>query len=234
MPVRLCWEARVEKSSSKIISGVKADELQQWDPPSISSGGVSANNLHGSLMTAAQLEQIQKQAYQEGFEQGKKEGFSYGHKEALEEGRKQLQQNVQNMEQLLHALETPFKQLDEQVEQELVALAIAIVKQLVRREIKADPNQILGVVREAIGILPVSSRHVRLVLHPDDAVLVREVYSTTETELGWVIVEDPILARGGCRVLTDTSQIDATLESRLTALIAPLLGGERAREDGEE
>ncbi len=223
----------MEKSSSKVISGIKQDELQQWDPPSISHGGLSGKKLNSSLMTAAQLEQIQKQAYKEGFEQGKKEGFSYGHKEALEEGRKQLQENIQNMEQLLHALETPFKQLDEQVEQELVALAIAIVKQLVRREIKADPNQILGVVREAIGILPVSSRNVRLVLHPDDAAMVREVYSTTETELGWTIVEDPILARGGCRVLTDASQVDATLESRLASLIAPLLGGERAREDGD-
>ncbi len=223
----------MEKSLSKIISGLKRDELQQWDPPSISCERISSNTAHGSLMTAAQLEQIQKQAHKEGFEQGKKEGFKYGHKEALEEGRKQLQQNIQSMEKLFHALETPFKQLDEQVERELITLAIAIVKQLVRREIKADPNQILGVVREAIGILPVSSRHVRLVLHPDDAVVVREVYSTTETELGWVIVEDPILARGGCRVLTDTSQIDASLESRLTSLIAPLLGGERLQEDGE-
>jgi len=184
-------------------------------------------------MTAAQIEQIQKQAHKEGFEQGKKEGFNYGHKEALEEGRQQLQENAKSMEQIFHALETPFKQLDEQVEQELVALAIAIVKQLVRREIKTDPNQILGVVREAIGILPVSSRNVRLVLHPDDAELVRGVYAATETELGWTIVEDPILARGGCRVLTDTSQIDATLESRLASLIAPLLGGERASEDEE-
>ena len=221
----------MEKSSSKIISGIKQEDLQQWDPPSLSqSGGALAKKSHGSLMTAAQLEQIQKQAYEEGFEQGKKEGFSYGHKEALEEGRKRLQENAERMEQIFHALNAPFKELDEQVERELVALAVAIVKQLVRREIKADPNQILGVVREAIGILPVSSRNVRLVLHPEDAELVREAYITPEAELGWTIVEDPILARGGCRVLTDTSQIDATLESRLASLIAPLLGSERARE----
>ena len=221
----------MEKNSSKVISGKKKEKVQQWDPPSITHGGLSSKKPHGSLMTAAQLEQIQKQAHKEGFEQGKKEGFNYGHKEALEEGRQQLQENIKSMEQIFHALETPFKHLDEQVEQELVALSIAIVKQLVRREIKADPNQILGVVREAIGILPVSSRNVRLVLHPDDAELVREVYAATETELGWTIIEDPILARGGCRVLTESSQIDATLESRLASLIAPLLGGERANED---
>jgi len=221
----------VEKNSSKVIPGEELEGVEQWTPPGISHGGPLSLEPPGSLLTAAQLEQIQKQAYEEGFERGKKEGFSFGHKEALAEGRKRLQETVEGMEALFQALETPFDQLDDQVEQELVTLAIAIVKQLVRREIKTDPGQILGVVREAIGILPVSSRNVRLVLHPEDAELVREVYATTETELGWKIVEDPVLARGGCRVLTDTSQVDATLESRLSSLIVPMLGGERGGED---
>ncbi|VAX05839.1 hypothetical protein MNBD_GAMMA26-596 [hydrothermal vent metagenome] len=230
MRVKSCWEVQVEKNSSKVISGDKMSDLQQWDPPKITHDGLAPGVTRGALMTAAQLEQIQKQAHKEGFEQGKKDGFSYGHKEALEAGREQLQQMVQSMEKIFHALETPFKQLDEQVEQELILLAVAMVKQLVRREIKVDPSQILGVVREATGILPVSSRNVRLVLSPEDAEVVREVYTAAETELGWVIVEDPTMARGGCRVLTDLSQVDATLESRLANLVAPLLGGERASE----
>ena len=86
----------------------------------------------------------------------------------------------------------------------------------------------MGVVREALAILPVASSNVQLILHPEDAELVREIYSLSETELGWRIIEDPVLARGGCKVVTDTSQIDATLESRLAALISPLLGGERS------
>ena len=224
----------MEKSLSKVIPSEELDEIQEWAPPSIEHGGPLSLDGPGTLLTAAQLEKVYKQAYEEGFEQGKKEGFSFGHKEALVEGRKQLQETMQGMETLFHALETPFNQLDDQVEQELVTLAIAIVKQLVRREVKTDPGHILGVVREAIGILPVSSRNVRLVLHPEDAEMVRKVYATTETELGWKIVEDPVLARGGCRVLTDTSQVDATLESRLTSLIAPMLGGERSQEDSIE
>jgi len=107
-------------------------------------------------------------------------------------------------------------------------LGLAIVRQLVRREVKTDPGQIVGVVREALGILPVASRNVRVVLNPDDAALVREVYALSEGELSWKIVEDPVVARGGCRVLTETSQVDATLESRLAALIAPLLAAGRS------
>jgi flagellar assembly protein FliH len=39
--------------------------------------------------------------------------------------------------------------------------------------------------------------------------------------------------RGGCRVTTENSQVDATLESRLGAVIAPLLAAERSH-DAEE
>ncbi len=46
------------------------------------------------------------------------------------------------------------------------------------------------------------------------------------------IVEDPVQNRGGCRVFTDTSQIDSTVESRLNAVIAKVLGGQRSS-DGE-
>ncbi|MDQ7014938.1 MAG: FliH/SctL family protein [Gammaproteobacteria bacterium] len=36
-----------------------------------------------------------------------------------------------------------------------------------------------------------------------------------------------MLTRGGCKIFTETSKIDATLEARLTALSASLLGGVR-------
>jgi len=44
-----------------------------------------------------------------------------------------------------------------------------MVRQLIRREVKLDPGQIVGVVREALGILPISARNIRVVLHPEDA-----------------------------------------------------------------
>ena len=220
----------METNTSKILRDQDPEEIEQWQPPSVDSQRLNAldPNGHGPLLTAGQLEEMQKRAFEEGFAQGKKEGFEYGHGEALAEGRKAMRANTERIDALLSTLDKPFMKLDEQVEQELVTLAISIVRQLVRREVHTDPGQIVGVVREAMAILPVASRNVQLILHPEDAELVREIYALSETELGWRIVEDPVMARGGCKVVTDTSQIDATLETRLAALIAPLLVGERA------
>ncbi len=214
--------------SNKVISGSDSVDVQNWKPPEVAHS--VRKDGYSSMLTAEQLEQVHKQAYEEGFAQGKKEGFEYGHKEVLLNGKRTLQETVERIDSLLSTLSTPFKQLDDQVEREIVELIIATVRQLVRREIKADPEQIVGVVREALAILPVSSRNVQLMLHPDDAELIREVYAITEKDVGWTIVEDPVLERGGCRVSTDISRVDATLESRLATLVTQLLGGERNKD----
>lgn len=221
-------------TSSKVTIQRDVAEFEQWLPPNMMGRReeqVEPEDAN-ALLTAEQMEQLQKAAYDEGFEQGKKAGFEYGHKEALTEGRAKLVEAVEGIETLLQSLETPLQNLDDQVERELIELVIAMVRQLVRREVRTDPEQIIGIVREALSILPVASRGIRVVLHPEDAVLIRKVYELSEHELGWKIVEDPVLARGGCRVLTDTSQVDATLESRLASLIAPLLGDERDTGEG--
>jgi flagellar assembly protein FliH len=42
-----------------------------------------------------------------------------------------------------------------------------------------------------------------------------------------VITEDPMMGRGGCRVVAESSTVDARLETRVGAVIAHVLGDER-------
>ena len=205
-----------------------AERVREWQPPDMDgSAGRPRETDQGTLPTAAQLEELQRQARAEGFEQGRREGQEFGHREGLEEGRVAVLEQLNRFEGLMEGLNRPFEELDEQVEREIVTLVISMVRQLVRREVKLDPGHIVGVVREAMGVLPVASRNIRVLLHPEDASLVREIYALGDTEQKWQIIEDPVIQRGGCKVVTETSRVDATLESRLSALIAPLLAGER-------
>jgi flagellar assembly protein FliH len=205
-------------------------EVTQWEPPHVHQQGETPIDEARGLLTAAQLAEIHKKAHDEGFEQGRRAGQEYGHREGLEEARAEIKARLERLDRIFAVLDKPFEQLDQQVEGEVVTLVISMVRQLIRREVKLDPGQIVGVVREALGVLPVSSRNIRVMLHPEDADLVREAYAMGEHEQQWQIVEDPVIQRGGCRIHTDTSQIDATLDSRLNSLIAPLLAGERARD----
>jgi flagellar assembly protein FliH len=196
------------KTRSKVIPGEGETAFQRWELP--------------HLLTANQMERIQKQAYEEGFARGQTDG--------LKDARTQLDARLAQLTSILNSIASPLKELDERAEQELVTLAMSAARLIARRELKTDPAQVIAAVREAMAALPAAARNVRLHLHPDDALLVREHLKLNNEEHSWKVVEDPVLARGGCKVLTDTSQIDASVEARLTAILATLLGGERSHD----
>jgi flagellar assembly protein FliH len=194
----------------RVISADSLSAYERWELPV-----VDGTSLRSSGLTAQQLETLQKQAYDEGFAQGQRDGMA------------QMQARAQEFMRLMAALQEPFRELDEQVEQELVLLAVAIARQVVRRELKTDPGTVVAVVREALGQLPVAARQISVHLHPEDAQLVRAALSVGDEAQRWRVMEDAMLARGDARVVTETSRVDATLEARLAAISAALLGGER-------
>ncbi len=185
----------------------------------------SGGNSHNQPVTARRLEKIQEQAHREGYQQGLQEGREKGGEELLNQAR--------HLEQIIKVLDKPLEDLDDSIEQQLAQLAMLVARQLVRRELKADPQQVVGVVRDALAALPVAARDVQLALNPEDAGIVREALSLHEGEQAIRIVEDPVQSRGGCRVVTRTSQIDATVETRLNSVIADVLGGQRHTDSPE-
>lgn len=221
--VKLPW-AVVEAMSLSDYTSELLHQARRWEAPSLSAGAEEYAPSQADTPqapSADQLEALHRQARQEGFEQGLKEG--------LRAGEEQVLQRARRLDSLLQCLAHPFEELDNQVEEQLVILALTVARQLVRREIKSDPGQIIGVIREATGLLPVAAGTVQIELHPEDAALVREVLNLdVEDERSWRIREVPTLSRGGCRIATNTSSIDATVEGRLNQVVTEVLGGERA------
>ena len=209
--------------STKVIPSEQLQGIEGWSLPDVSDPQTREES--GTPMTARQLEELQREARAEGYEQGRREGLAAGQKE--------IRARVHELNHLMQTLARPLEQLDENVEQQLVDLVVLLGRQLIRRELRTEPGEILAVIREAMALLPLAATNVRLHLHPEDAELVRSNLSLSSEEQTWQVVEDPVIARGGCKVLSDTSQIDATVENRINAVILRLLGGERA-DDREE
>ncbi len=230
----------------KELSVEESSEATESDPP-ITTGNqqqlepAPARDIDREIIAAR--EQGYKAGYQAGSDAGFQKGLEQGISEGLQQGkaraeqseslieieRQQLQARTRHLEALLSALADPVSQLDKEVEDQLVELVLAVSRQLIRRELKADPGQIIAVVREAVSLLPVAAREYRLALHPEDAALVREALAMDDSDGNrpWTIVEDPTLTRGGCRVVSEASYIDATVERQLAAVAATLLGDER-------
>ncbi len=183
---------------------------ERWSIPAIDGSDGQG------FLTAGRLQELQKDAFDEGWKKG--------HEEGLAAGEAEIASRAARYDELLMALSRPFDILDESVETQLVELSIALVKQLFRREVKIDPNHVIGVVRTAIDALPIASQMIQVHLNPEDATLVRESLTNIEGEPAWSIVEDPLMTKGGCKVTTRSSQIDATAESRLHAVISRCFG----------
>ena len=185
-----------------------------WAVPDMESPPAQRN-----MATVGGLADLQAEAHKEAFEHGLAEG--------REAGLAEVRAQVERLAGMFYDLAKPFDVLDAQIERELLTLAMALARQIVRRELKTDPTQIIGIIREAIAALPVATRDVRVHLHPEDAAVVKEHLAPTENERAWTIVEDPVMARGGCQIATATSRIDARLETRLGGILSELLGTER-------
>jgi len=232
---------------SKIISSDHLTTYQRWELPSVEPPSA----LKPALPTPDEIEAIQRGAHEEsfavGYQEGRQEGHTLGYQEGQREGhaegyqrglteglvagRDEAALRIQTLDQILGLMSKPLESLNKAVEEELANLAIEIARHLVRRELRTSPGEIVAVTRATVNLLPVSSVGVQVRLHPDDAQLIREVLSLgREEDPVWQIIEDQALTRGGCVVSTDLSRIDATVEKRLGAVIATMLGDEREPE----
>jgi flagellar assembly protein FliH len=207
---------------------MSADAVIRWDLPSVSGTPVQARRPG---KTVSELEEVERRAYEEAFAKGREAGLAAGRaagKAEYDQAVAKANAQAAQLEKVLNSLARPLEDIDEQVETELVNLALTVARQLVRRELRIDPSQVIAIVREAVGLLPASARDVRVHLHPEDAAVVRERLAAPAGERAWTIVEDPVTTRGGCRVTTDTALIDARLETRMQAVINEVLGDERS------
>lgn len=221
-------------STQKIIRGGESNKetADLWHLPDVSRGGKHHENQSRGL-TVKDIERIQKEAYDEAYAQGRKEGFEKGYGEGRAQLEADRQKSAQRLRQTFDILAQPLATLDEEVEQNLLELALTLTRQIVRRELQTQPGEVMAIIREAVALLPLSARHVQVHLHPEDARFVREMVSeANEDSSAWKLVEDPAMDRGGCRVVTESSQIDATLQHRLNQLARDLLGDERDAGDG--
>jgi flagellar assembly protein FliH len=213
-------------------------QISRWDLPTVTGKPLQVRRTG---KTVSELEEVEQRAYQEAYAKGLAAGREAGREAGLAAARAETQQQIDRLKQqaakfesILNTLAAPLRDLDPQVEEQLMQLALTIAKHLVRRELRIDPTQVIAIIRETVGLLPMSARDVRVHLHPEDAAIVRERLASPSQDRAWTIVEDPVMTRGGCRVTTDTANIDARLESRMAAAISAVLGDERSAARTEE
>ncbi|MBN8440742.1 MAG: flagellar assembly protein FliH [Thauera sp.] len=228
------WEPTDFGEAEKpLASEADASGLEQAPPPA--APPISAepepvpeqDPLAGlQLPTVDDIERMHEEARAAGHAEGYAAGFEAGREAGLAEGAAAVSQSVERLGQLADNLDQALTQLDQEVAEDLMALAIEIARQMVQHTLATHPQTILETVRSALALIP--QGHAQIRLHPDDYELVRQHMGEHLGHAGHRLVEDAELQRGSCRIDSAGAQVDATLETRWRRILESL-GREHAQ-----
>ena len=194
--------------------------------------------------TAEEIEAIRAAAHAEGFTQGQQEGhaqgtevglvkgheegftkgFEEGTAQGLATGEEQIQQQLKSWISLIESIQSPVANVEQELEKELVLLAVSLAKGVIRSEVKTNTDLIFQALSEGLKALPIQEKHYQIHLHPDDIKLVNNHFSPEEiSKHRWDFIESPESSAGGCEIVTQSNAVDITVERRVKDVIDKFL-----------
>ena len=175
-----------------------------------------------ALPTAEQIDHVFQRAQEDGYSAGFQAGRAAGYQEGKQSAGIESQTEIKRIQAILSELDKELHQIDQQVAQDLLTLALDLAKTMVKDALQIRPDLVLPIVQEAIRQLPHAAQQPRLILHPDDALLVEKCLNDELSQSGWKICKDEKIERGGCRVEAAGSEVDASLSTRWQRILATL------------
>jgi flagellar assembly protein FliH len=188
------------------------------------------------LIQAAQeeAENLKRQAHAQALVDGKKEGIAkgleegkkLGRDEALNEQRQALAQALTAMTQAADELNASRLHLESEARTAVIQLAIAIAERVTKRRGTLDPTLAQANVDEALRLV-VTGTDIRIAIHPSQKDTLADTLPRLQAEWSQFkhidLIADGTLTPGGCRIFTQSGQIDADLNLQLQKIAEDLL-----------
>ncbi len=156
----------------------------------------------------ARVKQLEKEAYDKGFQEGEAEGRRVG-EEALAA-------KISRATEVIEAAKTERQRICALYEKDIFALVVAMVEQLVNHEVSVNYRVIEKSLHKALQFV-VDNSQVVAHLHPDDFLRIKDAVVEDPRFLEHAdrveLMEDPAISQGGCLLETTFGEIDATLEN---------------------
>lgn len=222
-------------NTTNVIPKEKLPTYQRWeldtfektdkpDPNTDASASTEAESAEQKekILDEAEINEIYRQAKEEGHAAGFQEGHTAGHQEGRQLAETEVKIEVDQMHTLLSALNKELNEIDQNVAQDLLALALDLSKKMTSKVLQVNPELIIPIVQEAMRHLPHTSHPPQLILHPDDAELIRKHLSDQQSQTDWEICEDEQVEKGGCLIKTSGSEIDASTPTRWQQILTTI------------
>ncbi len=205
--------------SSRFIPRDKLAAFAPWEISALDAGNgrrFPGNPGRASAAEPASPEEIRAR------EQGFKQGLAVGYQQGYEAGQAKATRQGEQFRQVLAGLESGIAALDETVARDLVQLALEVARQVVCKHIEVREDAIVPVLREALNSIATIAEQPRLVMHPDDADVVKRELGEELADHRCRISPDPSMARGGVRIEDGKFELDASVATRWQRTVGAL------------
>lgn len=167
-------------------------------------------------------EKAVEEGFAKGYEDGKHAGYAEGLNTAMLENQQQTQEAVNYLSEITFNLQKLYAYSREHIAQEIIDLSIDLARAITMRSIEKQPDIIFDVVEKALEQVPILQLPAKILLNPQDALLIEANQGRSLSDAGWRIVQDHEITRGGCRLETGSNDVDATVEKRFEKIMATL------------
>lgn len=196
--------------SNTVIPREQLSAYQRWELSSFDDNPAPATK------PAADEIRTDENARRNGYEAG----YLAGTAAAEADARRAAGAAAAQLEALLAAARKDLSEIDTQLADELLDLALTLARRLAGDALRIRPELVLPLVSDCLRASGRARAPAQLMLNPADAQLVREHLGEQCTAGGWVISEDATLSRGGCRLESAGGSVDASLECRWQRLLS--------------
>jgi len=159
------------------------------------------------------METLRQQAYEERLAKGEEKGYGDGIKKA--------EPVVTRMQELLAELEGLWHHLVQTYEAQIIDLVGRAAEKVVLSHVSLDHETIKRSIHQAFGTIP-EPVSATIEVNPKEMEYIetlKEDFFTQVKSLKHVsLIPNASVSPGGCRIKTDTGEVDATVESRLDAV----------------
>lgn len=190
--------------SSVIIPKEKLTAYQRWEMASFDQDEAAPNGV--AKQSDVEMLNIHEAA--------RSTGYAEGYAAGLEAARATMDKQKQALQQMADNLRTEIGRFSQATADEVVKLTLDVAKAMLRQALTVRPELLLPVVQDALGRLPALVHPIQLAVNGEDARLLKEAFADEINSLGLKLRVDNTLTRGGCKIETHASQVDATVESR--------------------
>lgn len=169
-----------------------------------------------------QAEAARQAGYAEGFVQGRAQALLEAQQQHLEYVAGQGQEAARQFAALFESARGQLEAAEQLAAQGVLELACELARQVLRHEISSNPNALLPVIREALGLLFADSQGATVRLNPVDLDVLQDILREEYPGLPLKLHADAGITRGGCLVESAGAVIDGRLEKRWARAIGRL------------